>query len=229
MAKNKFIVYIILGFVVVALAAFWWWSKDNSLNNNSVDKWTDINYVFDIEIPQDFDKYQVERLNGKIEEAKIAYQEKPDDNWTWVMLGNIYEFVGDYDRALEVYYKALSITPDDITSILNIATISEEQFNDYGEAEKYYSKAIAVFPQMPDLYNRLAMLYWHKIGNLENAEKTYLQSVDQSKGHPDALLAIIDFYRRTGQEDKARPYAQQLLDNYPDNDLYQEEFGYLTE
>lgn len=229
MALNKQKIYLITAFIIlVILLAGGWFFGDNIIKKKPVtDNWNDINYIFNIEIPADFDQYKIERLNEKISEAKKAFVEKPGDNWTWVMIGNMYEFVRDYERALVAYHKSLAIVPNDISATLNIATISEEQFKNYTEAEKYYSQAIAIFPQMPDLYDRLALLYWRKMNRPEDAETTYLQSLDQSGGHLDALLDLINFYEKTNQTEKMLPYVKKLLDAYPDNEAYQRDFGHL--
>lgn len=228
MPKNKPIIYIIILIILAALAAYWLLFKNN-FNTNSEDEWNDINYIFNVSVPDDFDEYKIERLNEKIEDSKNAYQEKPTDSWTWDMIGNMYEFVRDYDRALAAYYRALEFEPQDITAVLNVATIHENYVIDYSESEKYYSQAISIFPQIPDNYDRLALLYWRKMDRLDDAEAIYLQGLDQTNNHLDVLLDLINFYVRTDQEDKAKFYAEQLLKNYPDNPTYERDYGYLVE
>lgn len=227
--SNKRKIYLIITMVTVAiLCAGWWFFSGNIIKKTPVrDNWSDSNYIFNIKIPPDFDQYKIERLDSKIATAKQAFAEKPGDNWTWVMIGNMYEFVRDYDRALVAYHKSLAIMPEDITATLNIATINEEQFNNYGEAEKYYSKAISIFPQIPDNYDRLAKLYWRKMDRIEDTEAIYLQGLEQTKRHVDILLDLLDFYERTNQAEKMKPYAIELLRDYSDNQLYQDKFGYL--
>jgi tetratricopeptide (TPR) repeat protein len=198
-------------------------------NEKEIGNSADINDIFNIEIPDDFDQYKIERLDNKIAETKQAFVEKPGDSWTWVMIGNMYEFVRDYERALVAYHKSLDITPNDITSTLNIATINEEQLLNYTEAEKYYSQAISIFPQTPDLYDRLALLYWRKMNRLEDAEVIYLQGLDQTKEHPDVILDLISFYDQTNQLDKKLIYVKKLLETYPDNELYKKDFGDLIQ
>jgi tetratricopeptide (TPR) repeat protein len=228
MLKNKKNVYLAI-IIVILIAVLSGLLFLNNKKNYTLDnvKWNDINYVFDIDVPEDFDEYKIERLNGKIEAAKLAYQDKPDDNWTWVMIGNMYQFVGDHERALAVFYKASEITPDDISSILNIATIHEKYIIDYDQSEKYYSKAITIFPQMPDLHDRLAKLYWHKMDRLDDAETTYLQGLDQGAGQADSFLDLINFYDQTNQLDKKLVYVKQLLVAYPNEQLYIDDFGHL--
>ena len=98
-----------------------------------------------------------------------------------------------------------------------------------GRYEKYYIKAIGIFPNLPEGYVRLAKLYWFKMERPEDAEATYLQALDETSGHIDVLVDLIIFYQRTEQLDKAKIYAEQLLQAFPDNETYQRDFGYLIE
>lgn len=205
----------------------WFFLKPNQ-NIKSID-WTNSDSIFALDIPDDFNEDKIERLQSKIDNARQLWEEKPDDNWTFVTIGNMYEFVRDYDRALLAYQKSLAMQPHDITSMLNIATIYEKYQPNYQEAEKYYSQAIGVFPQQPDLYNRLARLYWLKMDRLEDAEIIFLQGVENSQWHPDALVNIIGFYEKTEQLHKQKTQVSKLLELYPDEESYQQEWGHLIE
>lgn len=224
--KNKVLLVLFI-LAIIALILFWFFIKPQQ-NILSID-WDNPDSIFVLDIPDDFDEDKIERLQSKIDNAKQLLDEKPDDNWTFVTIGNMYEFVRDYDRALLAYEKSLSIQPNDITSILNIATIYEKYQPNFEEAEKYYSRAITIFSQLPDLYNRLARLYWLKMDRVADAETIFLQGIANSQEHPDALLNIIDFYERTEQPDKQIIYVTRLLELYPNEELYQQEWGHLIE
>lgn len=222
MSKSKLggliLILIIVGFGI-------WFSSQRKVSLE-ID-WDDPKQVFAIDVPEDFDEGKLERVNIKTTEAKKLYQEKPEDNWTWDTIGDLYDFVGDYERAIGAYERALAFQPADITATLNIAKIYEKNIGDYTKAEDYYAKAISIFPDNPDLYDRLAKLYWRKLESVENAEATYLEALDKTSYHPDALLDIINFYEQTDKIEEQIKYAGELLDRYPDNDLYQSEYSDL--
>ena len=228
MLKNRIKIYLLLVFILLIAGAIFVWWRQSQLNQKQVD-WDNPDYVFDIKIPSDFDQTKIDRLQAKITEARKVYAEKKDDNYTWDIIGNMYEFAKDYERALLAYKKSFEKQPKDIIAILNIATIYEEYIIDYQEAEKYYSQAIAIFPQMPDVYQRLANLYWHKMDKLQEAETTYIQGIEQTAGKPELMVSLINFYGQTGQIDKQKASAQKLLELYPDNELYKRDFGSLIE
>lgn len=224
--KRKKIYLLAVIFLLVASGVFiWWWQGQQS--QKKVD-WNNPDYVFDIKIPDDFDQTKIDRLELKLTEARKAYAEKKEDNYTWDIIGNMYEFVRDYDRALVVYKKSLEMQPKDVIAILNIAAIHEQYIIDYNEAEKYYSQAIVLFPQMPDVYERLAGLYWHKMNKLQEAETTYIQGIEQTSNKPGLITSLINFYEQTGQIDKQKAAAKKLLELYPDNEAYEKDYGYLV-
>lgn len=219
MSKKRIVVLITI-LVLVVLGVFYLYQPEK------VD-WDNPDYVFNIEIPEDFDEYKIERVNAKIEEAKALFEQRHEDNWAWVVLGNLYEFVHDYGRAVYAYEKSLAMSPYDITSTLNLASIYEKQFADWEKAEYYYKKAIEIHSQNPDLYDRLAKFYYQKLNNYPLAEKVYVEGLQKVGEHPDLLTDIIRFYERADKPEPRIFYIKRLLELYPDNEIYQNEFGHL--
>ena len=215
----KIFLFFSLFILVIMSIYFVFIKKENNILNNSES-------IFSITIPEDFDEYKIERLENKIVEARKAYEENKDDNWTWIMIGDIYKFVKDYDRAILAYEKSLELQPKDIVSTLNLATIYEKYSIDYDKAEKYYNNAIQILPQSPDVYKRLAKFYWLKMNRIDDAEIIFLEGLDKTNNHSDSLTEIISFYKKTDQLEKERLYIDKLLELYPDNELFQQEYGY---
>lgn len=228
MLKKRVKIYLLFVlFLLIVGAIFMWWQQSQS--KQEVADWDNPDYVFDIAIPDDFDEYKIARLQKKIDAARTAYTEKKEDNYTWDIIGNMYEFVRDYERALVAYHKSFDKEPNDVIAILNIATIHEEYIIDYEESEKYYSEVITIFPQMPDGYNRLALLYWRKMDRIEDAETTYIQGIEQTSGHPDMYKKIIIFYNRLEEQAKLKLYVQKYLELYPDDVAMRQDWSYLLE
>ena len=183
--------------------------------------------IFMVEVPDNFSQDQRDRLSMKMEEAKKAYDENIGDNWTWVIIGNMYMYAEDYNRSILAFQRASEIEPKDITAILNLANLYEDHINDYQKAEIYYSKAVTLFPDHADLYDRLAKLYWLKIGKPKDAEMIYLQGLDKVDDRATIILDLINFYSKTNQLDQQKIYIKKLLDTYPDNETYKRDFGNL--
>lgn len=224
MFYKKKLFYLVLILIISAGSYFVWFNKPKG-NSELLDQ---VENIFNIDIPTSFDQAQKDRLLAKIEESKKAYNEKKDENWTWVMIGNMYLYAQDYDRSILAFNKASEIEPKDITAILNLGNIYEDYKINYQEAEKYYSKAVVLFPSHADLYDRLAKLYWLKMNNPKDAEVIYLQGLDAADDKAALLLNLINFYGKTNQLDQQKIYIKKLLDAYPNNELYKKDFGNLV-
>lgn len=228
MNKKTFIILtavlavLIAGVIGVVLFGFFGEKKDK------VD-WDDAEWVFDIDIPEDFNEYEIERAEEKIKQTRELYDTDKEDNWTWISLGNLYEFVGDYEKAILVYHKAIEVYPVDIVAHLNLATIYENYLVDYPKAEEYYKKVLEINSYAPDFYNNLARLYLYKMDRPEDAEAILLKGVETTGNNPDLLLSLINFYEKQGKEEERINYIKKLLELYPDDELYQQKYGGLVE
>lgn len=184
--------------------------------------------LFNVIAPDDFDANRLERLGEKIAAAKTLYADKPGDTWTWITIGNMYEFVHDYDRAIGAYEKAANLNEAEYISRMNLAYIYQNQKKDYVKAEGYYKKVVELNSANPENYLNLAQLYEFKMNQPDEAEKVYLAGLEKVRGSSDLLVAIISFYQRADNMEKAAEYARQLLKLYPDNELYKKDFGALA-
>ena len=76
--------------------------KDKTKKDIAGIGWDNPEEVFNIQIPAGFNEYQIQRAEGKKTEARKLYNTKKEDTWTWIVIGNMYKFVEDYDRAIEL-------------------------------------------------------------------------------------------------------------------------------
>ncbi|MBI5222044.1 MAG: tetratricopeptide repeat protein [Candidatus Magasanikbacteria bacterium] len=229
MNKKILIVAVVILVLGGIGAGFYFWQlKDKKIisQQNSINL-DDPNQVFNIAAPADFDANKKQRLEEKIAAAKDLYQNKKDDTWTWIVIGNMYEFVHDYDRAILAYERTLSINSSEMISLTNLGYIYEHQKNDYRKAEEYYRKAVTIYAQIVDNYLNLARLYEYKMSRLDDAEKVYLDGLKNTENNAELMVNLINFYQRQKRTNKAAEYAGQLLKLYPANQLYQNDFGAL--
>ncbi|OGH72779.1 MAG: hypothetical protein A2921_01470 [Candidatus Magasanikbacteria bacterium RIFCSPLOWO2_01_FULL_43_20b] len=225
MLSKKNILFFSALLLVVIIFAWLLLAKKNGgedvgLNNSE--------QLFNVAIPADFDDNKKERLAEKLAEARALYEKDKNYNWTWVVLGNAYEFVRDYDRAILAYEKSLELNKNTITAVLSLADIYERQKKDYSLAEEYYKKAIAIDYTKPDIYITLAKLYEFRLNQPDKSEATYLQGLQNLENNPDLLVGLITFYQRTNSAAKAGEYARKLLALYPDDTSYKKDFGDLA-
>lgn len=212
----------------IGVGYHFWSLKDKKIatQQNSVNL-DDPNQVFNVVAPADFDENKKQRLEEKIAAAKDLYANKRNDTWTWVVIGNMYEFAHDYDRAILAYEKTLSINSSEMISLSNLGYIYEHQKSDFQKAEEYYKKVVAIYSQIVDNYLNLAKLYEFRMNQPDEAEKVYLLGLENTNNNSDLLVATIYFYQRMNKTDKIAEYAGKLLELYPKNELYQNDFGPL--
>ncbi len=220
--KNLLILSVIIILAVIGVV-FWQVNKKIEGRIN----WDNTEEVFNIKIPSDFDSNKSERLEGKITNAKNLYNTKKDETWTWITIGNMYEFAHDYDRAIGAYQKAASLNDAEYISRMNLAYLYENQKKDYANAEEYYKKVIEIDPNNSDQYINLARLYEFKVNKPDEAEKMYLTGLEKTSNNPDLMVATIRFFERQNNAEKVKEYVGLLLKLYPDNDAYKNDFGAL--
>lgn len=220
--RKKFIFVVIL---LIAVGLVYW---QLSKNQGSIN-WDNPDEVFNIKTPDDFDANKSERLGEKIIAAKDLYATKKDETWTWIVIGNMYQFALDFDRAIGAYEKSASLSEFEYISRTNLAYIYENEKKDYAKAEEYYKKVAELNGTNPVQHINLARLYEFKMNKIEDAEKVYLAGLELTSNNPDLLVAVIRFYQRADKADKVAEYASQLLKLYPDNELYKNDFGLLVE
>jgi len=138
-------------------------------------------------------------------------------------------FVRDYRGAIAAYQKCLEINPLNIVANINIADIYEKKLEDFSQAEEYYKRAIDNQFNNPDLYNRLGRLYYLKMERPAEAEKTFLEGLQKADNYPDLLVALINFYKQQNRTEDEIKYIKILLELYPDNQLYQQEYSKYLE
>jgi tetratricopeptide (TPR) repeat protein len=198
-------------------------------DKNTQDNWSNPEWIFSIQAPSDFDQYKIKRLDGKIENAKKLFQEKPNDNYTWITLGNMYEFAHDYERAIYAYNKSSEIQPNDFIGKINVAIIYEQNIKDYGKAAEYYQKTLDVSPPSFQPYDDAAQFYWHRLNKPEEAEKIYLSALENLMSQQESLVALVSYYKEIGNTEKLKEYAAKLIANFPDNERYKEAYGEYIE
>ncbi len=113
--------------------------------------------------------------------------------------GNVLRRIGEYNKALVAYKKALKIAHE-LKNTSEIATLYKNIGNIYliyyklDVAEDYYKKAMKIFQALRDrygvsaIYNNIGILYSHR-GNFRKALEYYLKSLrlDEQLGHIEGM------------------------------------------
>lgn len=233
--NKKRILIVIIGIVIALAGGGYWWGRNQGLSITDTvrvivgkEKSFDVNdpgSLFEVAVPEDMNDAEKQRLGDKINLSKTLYDTKKDETWTWITIGNMYEFAEDYDRAIAAYTHASDLNASEYISRMNIAYIYENYKEEYTKAEEYYKKVIEINPNNPDNFINLARLYEFKMQKRAEAEEVYIDGLTKTKNNSDLIVTLIRFYQRQNNSAKVTEYSKLLLSLYPDNDTYRQEFA----
>jgi len=120
------------------------------------------------------------------EQAIIQYEKKieknPADLDAYIKLGYIYEtrslipFINEYNKALNYFFKALGISPENAWVHLHIGFIYLEK-EDYHQAIDHFEKAKKISPRNAQIYYYLGLSYG-KIGDEKKAIASFSRVIE---------------------------------------------------
>ncbi len=139
-------------------------------------------------------KAQIAMSNAKDAVRHLqSAQEKDSGNWDiFSTLGVGYDLLKSYDKAQEAYSKALTLSPDNL-SVLNNMAISLALSGNLDAAISTLEEAPISIRRMPQVRQNLALFYALK-GNLKKAET--LSKLDLSEADARNNLAVFNRLRR---------------------------------
>ena len=100
---------------------------------------------------------------GRYEEAYRFLQRSleldPYQQPIWNNLGQVYERLGQLDRAIRTYERALGNAPDDPTPYFNLGVLYLDRLGQKDKAMGYLLKARDLNPLEPDIHYQLSRIY----------------------------------------------------------------------
>jgi cellulose synthase operon protein C len=125
-----------------------------------------------------------------------------------VLLGGLYEETGQVDRARATYERALARNPASVEVRLKVVQLLELA----GELDAvigHYRKLTGLAPQNPDYAFRLAESLFAR-GERAEALRVLLDLESRARGDEGALSALVDFYERAGEQERAMTLLERL-------------------
>ena len=144
-------------------------------------------------------------------------------------LARFYEYQEEHEKAINYYFRALKIAPNNPQLLHNTGLIIAKSQNRPDDCEKYFKKALAANDNLPYIYKSLIKYYnKDRVNRYEDTEIYALKAFNKFKTN-DFLLELGKVYLNLPDFKKAEKYLLELLNkNDKDNDILAECYIYLS-
>jgi len=100
------------------------------------------------------------RPQNMIQEYEAARAKFPEYLPTYILLGQVYEYVGKVDRARQTYQDALKVDPNSYQSLSSLARLYADHGGSLSDALELAQKAKAEQPDDPGVNDTLGWIYY---------------------------------------------------------------------
>jgi len=140
--------------------------------------------------------YKKGLVNDALKEAKILSETYPKNSFIINMYGIINADLGNFEKALICFTKAIKITPNYVKAYLNLGS-SLNNLGKFEDAILSYNKAIKIEPEYADAHFNLGKTF-NDLGRFEDAINSYAEAIKLKPNFPDAytnLIKILTIYK----------------------------------
>jgi tetratricopeptide (TPR) repeat protein len=142
---------------------------------------------------------------GRVDEAIEVYQEllrRVDERHViYNHMGQVFEFKGETNMAVENFKKAVGVKSDYEPAILNLGR-AYEKLDQLHDAEKTYQELLALNPKDADSHLKLGHVY-ESMGQERLAMNSYKQAIALRSDDPEPHLFLSRVYRKLGRTQEA--------------------------
>jgi tetratricopeptide (TPR) repeat protein len=141
---------------------------------------------------------------GNAEGARAKFQrlteQYPALSGPWVKLGDIAERADQTDKAIEMYWKAISVNKKNVNAYISLGLAQRRQ-GLFSDARNTYFAALNLWKDFPEAHLNLAILYDLYLDMPEEAQK-HFEAYQFLTGETDEKVRkwLIEVKRRTGIE-----------------------------
>lgn len=220
--RNIRVMYIAGGItVLILLVGMWAWQRgviftDGGKPHISLAAFNNPRPSLDraIHYPESFDENTKTLFDQKLEKAKTALRENPNDVSAWFDLAIYYRMVNDQAGAVEIWKYVSTKYPTEGISLHNLGEYYFHTAKDYPTAEQYYMRSIAIAPQLGqnylDLFDMYKYVYKQETIAAPDILKQGASKVSISEGTGYFRMLGL-YYQEKGDTANARTYYKQAL------------------
>ena len=139
---------------------------------------------------------------------------KPNHSQALNNLGVIFQGLGENQKAIGCYEKAIAIDPDYLDAHFNLGVI----FQGLGEnqkAKECYEKAIEIDPNYSNAHNNLGTMFFD-LGEAQKAISCYEKAIKANPNHTDAHNNLGGAFKEVGEYQKSISHYEKVIDTNPD-------------
>ena len=150
------------------------------------------------------------RQDQAIEEL-TSFTEKKKDVPALLQLAMLREKLGQFAAARDSYEKLLTVAPNSVVALNNLAVLYAEHFGDLDKADELAKKAIQITQNEPHTDDTLGWIFFKK-GDYTGAQRLLQQSVAKLPGQPDIEFHLGMANYMLGQDEIARTALQKVVE-----------------
>ncbi len=157
------------------------------------------------------------KFTQAIHNCKKLINQYPNLAYIYNLCGLAYQGNREMFKSIDLFAKALSIEPSNLSAKNNIAN-SYKHINENDKAEEIYKSIISQDPNNIKALNNYANLK-KKINDFEEAKNLLIQALGVNEKEPNILFSLAECFQSIGEIDLAITYAKKVLEISPNNPL----------
>jgi tetratricopeptide (TPR) repeat protein len=152
---------------------------------------------------------------------------QPDFRPAYLLAARVYSEGHELDKALQHLRKLVELNPRDITALMTIGTLCEEQ-KQFAAARDTYEKLLAIEPRFTPALNNLAYLYSEKFGELGRATELARKALDLKPDDSQIADTLGWILYKKGEYTRALPLLQKSAAKSPEDAEMQFHLGMVN-
>ncbi|MFC2049044.1 tetratricopeptide repeat protein [Elusimicrobiota bacterium] len=165
-----------------------------------------------------FSDHQMQR-----ETPEKVKKENSQDYGEYMELGRYFRKQGEYDKAEELFKKALSINPKNEGTYFELGQCFRDQ-GEYDKAVELFEQAVSMNPKNEGVYFELGWCYRAK-GEYEKAGELFKKVISMNSNNAGAYFELGRYYRYQREHEKAEELFDKALAMNSKNDGMHIELG----
>jgi len=150
------------------------------------------------------------KLPEALNEMNAVLAKKPNDLRALLLAASIYDAMKDYNKARDSYEKVVTVDPNAVVALNNLAFIYAEKLNDLNRAAELAQKARSIAPTNPSVLDTLGWITY-KQGGYQQAVDLLNQSVAKSPDNAEIQFHLGMAEYMMGQTEAARSALEKAV------------------